>query len=122
MQMRGRILVGSLREFKTRKGETLPKTSIKVADMGPECSSDVVTYWIDLLGDAALSQVELDSVLGEEYSIDVRLCRSSLGRDGKAYLNLSGGAITDAQGRVVQHALRERHRDGRAGRDGKASA
>ncbi len=111
MQMRGRILVGSLREFKTRKGETLPKASIKVADMGPECASDVVTYWIDLLGDAALSQVELDSVLGEEYTIDVRLCRSSLGRDGKAYLNLTGGAITDERGQIVQRGLRDRRRD-----------
>jgi hypothetical protein len=108
MLMKGRILVGSLREFKTKKGEALPKASVKVVDMGPECSSDVVTYWIDFLGDAAPSQVELDSAMGEEFAIDVRLCRVSLGRDGKAYLNLNGGAIIDAQGQVLQAGLRQR--------------
>jgi hypothetical protein len=108
MLMKGRILVGSLREFKTKKGDTLPKASVKVADMGPECASDVITYWIDFLGDAALSQTELDSVMGEEFMIDIRLARASKGSNGNAYLNVAGGAIVDASGHVVQSGLRQR--------------
>lgn len=108
MQMQARILVGSLREVKTKKGTNLAKSSVKVLDIGPECGSDVTTYWIDFLGDAALSQVELDSIVGEEFTIDVRFVRSSMG-NGKAFLNVSGGAITSGDGHIVQRALNEQH-------------
>ncbi len=110
MQMQGRILVGSVREFRTRKGETLPKSSIKVVDMGAECGSDVVTYWIDFLGDSAVTQAELDDIVGTECTVDIRFCRSSLGKDGKAYQNVAGGAITNASGQVVQSRLRTRQK------------
>jgi hypothetical protein len=106
MQMQARILVGSLREVKTKKGESLRKTSLKVLDIGPECGSEVATYWIDFLGDAALDQVELDSVMGGEFVVDVRFVRASESK-GKAYLNLSGGAIATSEGWIVQSALRD---------------
>lgn len=106
MKMQGRVLVGSVREFKTRKGETLPKASLKVVDMGIECSSDVTIYWVDFLGDAALTQMELDSVVGGEFTLDVKFVRASAGKEGKAYLNMAGGAITNAAGQVVQLGLR----------------
>ncbi len=108
MQMQARILVGKVTEVRTRKGQPLSKASLKVLDLGPECGSDVTTYWIDFLGDAAFSQVELDSIMGEEYTIDVRFVRASC-KDTKAYLNLSGGAIADADGQIVQPALRNHH-------------
>jgi len=109
MQMQARILVGSLREATTRKGEKLPKCSLRVLDLGIECGSDVTTYWIDFLGDAALNQDELDSVMGGEFTIDIRSVRSSLGKNGKAYLNMSGGAVTNADGLVLQPGLRNHH-------------
>ncbi len=108
MQMQGRILVGSVREVKTKKGAKLPKCSVKVLDLGPECGSDVSTYWIDFLGDAALDQVELDSAMGSEFTIDIKFVRSSFA-NGKAYLNISGGAILNADGLVLQAGLRNHH-------------
>ena len=106
MQMQGRVLVGSVREVKTKKGAKLPKCSVKVLDLGPECGSDVSTYWVDFLGDAALDQVELDSAMGSEFTIDIKYVRSSAGKDGKAYLNVTGGAIVNADGLVLQASLR----------------
>lgn len=107
MQMQARILVGSLREIRTKKGASLRKLSLKVLDVGSECGSDVSTYWIDFLGDAALTQVELDSVMGNEFTIDVRFVKATKGNNGNAYLNVSGGAIAAADGRVVQASLRD---------------
>lgn len=107
MQMQARILVGSLREIKTKKGTQLHKSSLKVLDIGSECGSDVSTYWIDFLGDAALSQVELDSVVGNEFTIDVRFVKATKGNNGNAYLNVAGGAIVTGDGQVVQSALRD---------------
>src|SRR5277367_1229212 len=87
MQMQARILVGAIRQVQMKKGGNLPKTSLKVLDIGPETGSDVAVYWIDFLGDAALDQVELDSIVGGEFSIDVRLARATENK-GKAYLNI----------------------------------
>jgi hypothetical protein len=105
MLMQGRVLVGKNEEIKTKKGP-LAKSSLKVVDMGPECSSDVVVYWIDFLGDAALTQVELDSVRGEHFTIDIRVVQVSKGNDGRVFLNTKGGALVSADGRVVQSGLR----------------
>lgn len=113
MQMQARILVGSLREVKTKKGAQLRKSSLKVCDVGTECGSNITTYWIDFLGDAALDQVELDSVMGNEFTIDVAFAKASLGKNGNTYLNMTGGAIFTADGRVVQSALRD-HQQKRA--------
>lgn len=109
MQMQARILVGKVTEVRTKKGQSLSKASLKVLDLGPECGSDVTMYWIDFLGDAAVSQVELDSVMGEVFTIDVRYTRASLGKNGNAYLNMAGGAIVTADGQIVQVGLRNQH-------------
>lgn len=107
MLMQGRVLVGKIQQITTKKGQ-VAKSALKVADMGPECSSDVVVYWIDFLGDAALTQTELDSILGEQFTIDVRLVQASRGNDGRTFLNVKGGAIVTADGQVVQSNLRQR--------------
>jgi hypothetical protein len=107
MLMQGRVLVGKIQQITTKKGQ-LSKAALKVADMGPECSSDIVVYWVDFLGDAALTQVELDSILGEQFTIDVRLVQAT-GNNGRTFLNIKGGAIVSPDGQVVQSGLR--HRD-----------
>lgn len=104
MQMQARVLAGSVREIKTKKGP-LPKASVKVLDMGPECGSDVVTYWIDFLGDAALTADELESIVGSECTVSVRSIRSSAGQNGKVFQNIAGAAILDGHGQVVQASL-----------------
>jgi hypothetical protein len=105
MQMQARVLAGSVREFRTKAGKQLPKSSVKVLDMGPECGSDVTTYWVDFLGDAALTTDELESIVGTEVTVGIRSCRSSLGNNGKVFQNISGAAILDHSGRVVQAGL-----------------
>jgi hypothetical protein len=107
MLMQGRVLVGKIQQITTKKGQ-LAKSALKVVDMGPECSSDVIVYWIDFLGDAALTQVELDSILGEQFTIDIRLVQASKGNDGRTFLNVKGGAIVTPDGQVVQAGLRHR--------------
>jgi hypothetical protein len=106
MLMQGRVLVGKIQQITTKKGQ-LSKAALKVADMGPECSSDIVVYWIDFLGDAALTQTELDSILGEQFTIDVRLVQAT-GNSGRTFLNIKGGAIVSHDGHVVQSGLRQR--------------
>jgi hypothetical protein len=109
--MQARVLAGSVREFRTKKGAMLPKASVKFLDMGPECGSDVTTYWVDFLGDAALTADELEAIVGSEVTVGIRSCRSSAGQNGKVFQNISGAAILDHEGRVVQAGLtRQSHK------------
>jgi hypothetical protein len=52
----------------------------------------VNVYWIDFMGDAALSSTELEKVHHAEVTIEIRRITSSL-YNGKAYMNISGGMI-----------------------------
>jgi hypothetical protein len=108
MQMIGRILSGMVSSIDTKKGTKLPKTRLKVLDLGDEVQGDVQFYWIDFLGDVALSETELDQVRGQQVTVDIRRVTPSLGKDGKAYVNVSGGMVLDAQGKPVQAALRQK--------------
>ena len=105
MQMLGKVLSGMVQTLHTKKGTFLQKTRLKVLDMGDEVQGDVQFYWIDFLGDAALSEGELDGVRGHEVSVEVRRASPSLGKDGKAYINMTGGMILDGQGKPVQSTL-----------------
>ena len=61
MQLSGQILTGSTQTIATKKGDHLQKTRLKVLDLGPEANGGDV-YWIDFLGDAALTDEELRQV------------------------------------------------------------
>jgi hypothetical protein len=66
MLLSGQILTGTTTTFNTKKGSTLQKAKLKILDLGPEASGGDL-YWIDFLGEAALSDEELR-----------QLCRSDL--------------------------------------------
>lgn len=93
MQMNAKVLAGTTQILSTKKGTQLEKTRLKVLDTGVEVASDVQVYWIDFIGDAALSEDELASINHEEVVIEIRRVSATAGRDGRAYLNISGGLI-----------------------------
>ncbi len=76
MQLSGQILTGSTQTIATKKGDHLQKTRLKVLDLGPEANGGDV-YWIDFLGDAALTDEELRQVSRQQVkrrgATDVRL-------------------------------------------------
>lgn len=107
MQMTAQVLIGRTQTIATKRGEQLQKTKLKVIDIGPEAAGGDV-YWVDLLGEAALSEDELRRVLRQQVSLEVRRVSASAGRNpGQAFLNANGGAVL-LDGQVVQRGLRDR--------------
>ncbi len=106
MQMQGQALAGSTQSLTTKRGETLQKTKLKVIDLGPEASGGDV-YWVDFLGDDALTDEELRQVIRQQVTIEIRRFSTSVGKQQpvRAYLNANGGAVR-LNGQVVQRALR----------------
>jgi hypothetical protein len=104
MQLNGKVLAGFTSSFQTKKGETLNKTRLKVLDTGDEAGDDLNAYWVDLLGDAALSDDDIEQIRKQEVVIEIRRASASLGKNGTAYLNLTGGAVL-FQGMPVQSKL-----------------
>lgn len=104
MQLSGQILTGSTQIIATKKGDHLQKTRLKVLDLGPEANGGDV-YWIDFLGDAALTDEELRQVSRQQVMVEVRRMYASAGKTGGAFLNASGGAVL-LNGQIVQKALR----------------
>lgn len=104
MQLSGQILTGSTQTLATKKGDHLQKTRLKVLDLGPEANGGDV-YWIDFLGDAALTDEELRQVNRQQVTVEVRRMYASAGKNGGAFLNASGGAVV-LNGQIVQKALR----------------
>src|SRR5271166_1210446 len=100
MHMTGRIQGGTTTTLTTKKGESLQKTRLKIIDMGDETGGDLPTYWVDFLGDAALTDSQVQALLHKEVSIDIRRVTASTGKDGKAYTNMTGGAILGDNGLV----------------------
>src|SRR6478672_13223590 len=85
-------LAGSTEISSTKKRGDLQKTKLKVMDMGPEANGGDL-YWIDFLGEGALSDEELDAILRQPVVIEVRRIYISTGNQpGRSYLNASGGA------------------------------
>jgi len=104
MQMQGTALAGGTQTFQTKRGEALQKTKLKVLDVGAEARADV--YWVDFLGEAALSDEEMEQVMRQTVEIEVRGVSATMGKQGgRAFLNVSGGAIR-LNGQVVQRGLR----------------
>jgi len=109
MQMQGTALAGGTQTFQTKRGDALQKTKLKVLDIGAEASGGV--YWVDFLGEAALSDEEMQQVMRQQVEIEVRLVSASPGKPqpgvagGRAFLNISGGAVR-LGGQVVQRSLR----------------
>lgn len=104
MQLSGQILTGSTQTIATKKGDHLQKTRLKVLDLGPEANGGDV-YWIDFLGDAALTDEELRQVSRQQVTVEVRRMYASAGKNGGAFLNASGGALI-LNGQIVQKTLR----------------
>lgn len=104
MQLSGQILTGSTQTIATKKGDHLQKTRLKVLDLGPEANGGDV-YWIDFLGDAALTDEELRQVSRQQVTVEVRRMYASAGKNGGAFLNASGGAVIQ-NGQIVQKSLR----------------
>ena len=103
MQLQGKILAGTSTTITTKQGAKLDKTRLKVLDIGDETAGDVNVYWVDLMGDAALNEAQLNKVNHQEVVIEVRRVTSSI-YNGKAYLNISGG-IVQLAGNPVQDKL-----------------
>ena len=101
MKLLAKVLHGTTQTITTKKGTQLEKTRLKVQDVGEEVNGDLLAYWIDLLGDNALSESELNAVLREEVEIDVKRVSASAGTKGGAFLNLTGGWLYQ-NGKVVQ--------------------
>jgi|SRR5215469_447648 len=104
MLITGQILTGSTQTISTKKGDHLQKTRLKILDLGPEASGGDI-YWIDFLGEAALSDEELRQLARQQVEVEVRRMYASSGRNGGAYLNANGGAI-QFNGSVIQRGLR----------------
>jgi hypothetical protein len=105
MQMQATVLAGRSETLPLRKGGELPKTRLKVMDIGAEANGGDV-YWIDFLGECALSEEELGRVHRQQATLEVRRMYASAGKTaGKAYLNAAGGAVT-LNGQIIQRGLR----------------
>lgn len=113
MKMDGTVLMGTTQTIATKKGDMLQKTKLKVMDLGSEANGGDL-YWIDFLGEAALTDDELKQILRQQVVIEVRRMYASAGKQlGKAYLNANGGAVVQG-GQVVQQGLRVEQRPARA--------
>src|SRR5579871_2522218 len=104
MLLTGQILTGSTQTIATKKGDHLQKTRLKILDLGPEASGGDL-YWIDFLGEAALTDEELRQVSRQSVAVEVRRMYASSGKQGGAFLNASGGAVK-LNGQIVQKGLR----------------
>src|SRR5262249_29043919 len=104
MLLSGQILTGTTTTISTKKGDHLQKTKLKVLDLGPEAAGGDL-YWVDFLGEAALTDHELRAVSRQAVEVEIRNMRASAGTKGGAFLNASGGAIR-FQGQVLQRGLR----------------
>ncbi len=105
MKLLAKVLHGSTQTITTKKGTKLEKTRLKVQDVGDEVNGDLLAYWIDFLGDNALSDGELTAILRQEVEIDIKRVSASAGDKGGAFLNLTGGWVY-REGKVVQGTRR----------------
>lgn len=106
MQITAQVLTGSTQTITTKKGEHLQKSRLKLLDLGPEASGGDL-YWVDFLGEAALTDDELRAIARKQVVVEVRRMYASAGRtQGQAFLNATGGAVV-LGGQVVQRGLRE---------------
>jgi hypothetical protein len=105
MQLTAQVLMGSTQTLTTKKGEALQKTKLKLIDIGPEASGGDL-YWVDFLGEAALSEEELRQINRQQVVVEIRRMYASAGKQqGQAYLNASGGAVK-VNGSAIQPRLR----------------
>src|SRR5262249_30048397 len=105
MKLLAKVLHGSTQTITTKKGTKLEKTRLKVQDVGDEVNGDLLAYWVDFLGENALSDGELTAILRTEVEIDIRRVSASAGDKGGAFLNLTGGWVYQ-EGKVVQGTRR----------------
>jgi hypothetical protein len=108
MQLRGKVLVASTTTHNTKKGTQFVKTRARILDAGPEAAGEVQVYWVDFPNEYALSDAEVQQIVHQEVTVEIRRVQASLGKDGsKVYLNVSGGAIVLDDGSVVQAKVRK---------------
>jgi hypothetical protein len=105
MQLTAQVLMGSTQTLTTKKGDQLQKTKLKLIDIGPEASGGDL-YWVDFLGEAALSEEELRQITRQQVVVEIRRMYASAGKQQRqAYLNASGGAVK-LNGTAIQPRLR----------------
>src|SRR5215470_19345050 len=101
MQITAQVLTGSTQTIQTKKGENLQKSRLKLMDLGPEASGGDL-YWVDFLGEAALTDDELRQISRKQVQVEVRRMYASAGKtQGQAFLNAAGGAVL-LEGQIVQ--------------------
>ena len=99
------MLTGSTQTIASKKGEHLQQTRLKLLDIGPEASGGDL-YWVDFLGEAALTDDELRQVSRKQVQVEVRRMYASAGSKCGGFLNANGGAVL-LEGLVIQRALRQ---------------
>jgi hypothetical protein len=106
MKIEGTILQAKSQTLTTKAGAQLQKTKLRVLDTGLEADGGDI-YWIDFLGEAALSDDELEQVHRQQVVIELRKVYATSGsKPNSAYLNANGRAVL-FNGQVVQKGLRE---------------
>jgi len=93
MKLTGRVLTGSTQTVTTKKGTQLQKTRIKFQDVGDEVQGDLIAYWVDFLGESAISEGDVAVLMHEVVEIDIKRITTSKGKDGGVFLNVTGGII-----------------------------
>lgn len=98
MQLQGKVMGGTTTIITTKQGNKLDKTRLKVLDIGEEAAAELNWYWVDFIGDAALTEQQMADLRGKEVVVQIRRISMSGGNNGKSYLNVSGGLILPLHG------------------------
>jgi hypothetical protein len=98
MQLQGKVMGGKTVTITTKQGNHLDKTRLRFLDIGEEAAMDLVDYWVDFIGDAALTEQQIHDLRGKEVVVQIKRVSMSLGSNGKSYLNISGGLILPLHG------------------------
>ncbi len=105
MQVVGKVMAGVATNFTNKQGSKVDKTRLRILDLGDEAASDLNAYWVDFIGEAALTEAQLKQITHQEVTVELRRVYASL-YNGKAYLNITGGLIL-LNGNPIQEKLVE---------------
>jgi hypothetical protein len=103
MQLIGKVMTGNVTTFSNKQGGKVDKTRLRILDQGDEAANELMAYWVDFLGDASLTDAQLQHITHQEVTIELRKVYASI-YNGKSYLNLTGGIIL-FNGNPVQEKL-----------------
>jgi hypothetical protein len=92
MQLIGKILSGTTTTITTKKGTQVAKTRLRILDQGDEAADEIMAYFVDFMGDAALTAEQYDQVLHQNVTVEIRRITCSMS-NGRAFMNVTGGII-----------------------------